>query len=154
MKNRWIQIYKLQETLPNVTASYHKNAFAFARLQFYFPCVVWRNVVSNFQTFLNCIKLSSVILFLVQQQFKKAVEEYANNRGWVVKPSTQGVPKVRGYIGIKLKRPRRQPPMEFGGRKMLERIHYYMSLNPKPDPPIEVSNLYVDSQKFRYISLL
>ncbi|KAL9977476.1 hypothetical protein ACROYT_G014882 [Oculina patagonica] len=41
-------------------------------------------------------------------------------------------------------RPRRQPQVEFGGRVMLERINYYMSLNQKPHPPIKIQNVKSD----------
>jgi len=39
---------------------------------------------------------------------------------------------------MKLQRPRRATGVEFGGKIMMERVHYYMTLNPQPNPPIEV----------------
>ncbi len=72
---------------------------------------------------------------------------------WVVKPTVRAGQK-RGYLGIKIQRPRRQPTVEFGGRTMLERIHHYMSLNPKPQPPIEVSTrVLAKSQQLIYMRL-
>lgn len=73
---------------------------------------------------------------------------------WVVKPTVRSGQK-RGYSGLKIQRPRRQPTVEFGGRIMLERIQYYMSLNPKPQPPIEVSTrVLAKSQQLIYMRLL
>ncbi|KAL9961709.1 hypothetical protein ACROYT_G030706 [Oculina patagonica] len=74
------------------------------------------------------------------KQFKKQVMAYAD---WVVQPAVRAG-KKRGYSGIRIQRPRRQPTVEFGGRIMLERIQHYMSLNPKPQPPIEVHKVLTD----------
>ena len=69
---------------------------------------------------------------------------------WVVKPTVRSGQK-RGYSGLKIQR----PTVEFGGRIMLERIQYYMSLNPKPQPPIEVSTrVLAKSQQLIYMRLL
>ena len=84
-----------------------------------------------------CTTLSRFILFLYSQQFKKALEQQARSKLGDVKPAVQAA-KIRGYSGIRLQRPRRQPPIEFGGQVMRERIAAYKSLNPKPEPPIEV----------------
>lgn len=47
---------------------------------------------------------------------------------------------IRGYTGIALQRPKREPAVEFGAHIMAERIEHNMSLNPKPTPPIEASS--------------
>jgi len=47
---------------------------------------------------------------------------------------------VRGYRGLKLRRARRsRPGYEFGGRETQQRVANYISANPPPLPPIEVS---------------
>ena len=85
------------------------------------------------------LTLSGFILFLYSQQFKKALEQLARSRLWDVKPDVQAA-KIRGYSGIRLQRLRREPAIEFGGQVMHQRIVTYRSLNPKPEPPIEVCN--------------
>lgn len=49
---------------------------------------------------------------------------------------------VRGYREINLRRPRRRPGCEFGGRDTQERVRNYMAAIPIPLPPIEVSFFY------------
>ena len=69
----------------------------------------------------------------------KAIIRHATKRGWRV--ASKATRRLRGYLGIKLQRTRREPPgFEFGGRIMLEMVGRYMALNPPPVPPIEVSS--------------
>jgi len=75
-----------------------------------------------------------------RKQFKKAVLVYGQQRLWPIASTTQDGGNIRGYTGIALQRPKREPAVEFGGRIMAERVQHYMSLNPKPAPPIEVSS--------------
>ena len=89
------------------------------------------------QLVLQSTTLNWFILFHYSQQFKKALEQVARNKLWDVKPAVQAA-KIRGYSGIRLLRPRREPAIELGGQVMRERIATYKSLNPKPEPPIEV----------------
>ena len=89
---------------------------------------------NNYQH-LNIVSL----LFGVYQQFKKVVLLYGQQRLWPIVSTTQAG-NVGGYTGVALRRPKREPAVEFGGRIMAERIQYYMFLNPKPAPPIEVSS--------------
>ena len=85
--------------------------------------------------------------------FNKAIAEYAWKKEWEVNSKVRHG-KVRGYTGINLRtRPRRQPSVEFGARIMLKRIQHYMSLNIKPNPPIEVSSLYIDFQPLTFIRI-
>ena len=78
-------------------------------------------------------------LLCLYEQFKKAVLLYGQQRLWPIVSTTQAG-NVRGYTGVALQRPKREPAVEFGGRIMAERIQHYMFLNPKPAPPIEVSS--------------
>lgn len=87
----------------------------------------------------------------VCQQFKKAILDYGQQKLWPI-ASTTKAGNIRGYTGIALQRPRREPAVEFGGRIMAERIQHYMSLNPKPTPPIEVSS-YTYSYIYLVLSL-
>lgn len=58
--------------------------------------------------------------------------------GWQVRTDMRD--RVRGYRGIKLRRPRRTSiGYKFGGRDTQQRVHNYMATNPAPLPPIEVS---------------
>ena len=68
----------------------------------------------------------------------KAIIKHAITKGWRV--ASKSTRRLRGYLGIKLQRTRREPlGFEFGGRNMLETVRRYMALNPRPVPPIEVS---------------
>jgi len=68
---------------------------------------------------------------------QNALEQLARSRLWDVKPAVEAA-KIRGYSGIRLQRPRREPAIEFGGQVMHQGIATYGSLNLKPEPPIEV----------------
>ena len=83
----------------------------------------------------------NIVFFLlcVYQHFKKAVLLYGQQRLWPIVSTTQAG-NVRGYTGVALQHPKREPAVEFGGRIMAERIQHYMFLNPKSAPPIEVSS--------------
>ena len=78
-------------------------------------------------------------LLCVYQQFKKAVLLYGQQRLWPIVSTTQAG-NVRGYTGVALQCPKREPAVEFGGHIMAERIQHYMFLNPKLAPPVEVSS--------------
>ncbi|XP_044180823.1 uncharacterized protein LOC114973585 isoform X2 [Acropora millepora] len=55
--------------------------------------------------------------------------------------------RIRGYSGIQLRRSRRGPALEFGGRVMLQRLQHYIRENPKPDPPIELHEVPSDPRR-------
>ena len=55
---------------------------------------------------------------------------------------------VRGYREINLRRPRRRPGYEFGGRDTQERVRNYMAAIPIPLPPIQVSFFTNQSEIF------
>ena len=58
--------------------------------------------------------------------------------------------RIRGYTGVKLRRAgRSRPGYQFGGRDTVQRVHNYISANPPPVPPIEVSFLPI---KVKYFS--
>lgn len=61
------------------------------------------------------------------------------------------LPSFKSRQNERVYRPQRQPQVEFGGRVMLERMNYYMSLNQKPHSPIKVSSRYIYSQQLVYI---
>lgn len=93
----------------------------------------------------SCLQNVFVLHFFTQQ-FKKAVTDLVQNKEWEVKSTTRAG-KIRGYTGIKLVRPRKEPAIEFGGQIMRERLQEYKSFNPKPQPPIEVSIYnYINSE--------
>lgn len=72
------------------------------------------------------------------QQFRKAIVRHGLQERWPLRPDVKN--GQRGYIGVKLRRPRRTPPgYEFGGQQMIETVERFMTLNPQPLPPIEVA---------------
>lgn len=88
------------------------------------------------------------VVFLSQQQLKKIILANARQKGWHVRPVLNN--GQWGYVGVKLRRARRtQIGYEFGGRALLEGIESFMSVNPTPIPPIEVSVLTVKDKGLR-----
>lgn len=78
---------------------------------------------------------------------------HAQQKRWHVQPHLRN--SQRGYEGIKLRRARRcQPGYEFGGQVMLQRVANFMSVNPPPVPPIEVSIFSFTETKVKYFSAL
>lgn len=114
-----------------------------------FPCLyLFIQYRLPFPHQLFIIKVKGVLLFFtlsIYQQFKRGVLVVAQRKGWASVEYTSQGGTVRGYKDITFQRPRREQGVEFGGRRMCEKIHHYMALNQKPDPPIEVTVIFESS---------